>query len=242
MSRVLVIGWGAVAPEKPVRPLGYTGPWDWREDAWDSLYSALDASVLFFFHALVALIVTAWLLRARAGFDLLRVLRRAVRGAGLLTCAAAVVFAAAYLVDDALPATRYVRFNFSAAAMVALWFGASALLLPARLMGHQPAAAAGFVRTTVLAALALLPWFHISEGLGAPLRHCYDNCGGMFFAGLDYLAFLGAYLLGLTVISAAVSAAACLPAETQPAAPVILSRVDGEGPPAIRADRAFIGG
>jgi hypothetical protein len=150
----------------------------------------------------------------------MQVLRRALRGAGLLTCGAAIVFAAAFFVDDVLPATRYVRFNFSAAAIVGVWLAATALLLPARLMGHEPDASSGFVRTTVIATLALVPWFYASEVLGAPLRHCHE-CGGFFEGAFVFWPLLGAYFLGLTVSSAAVSAAACMTMENQPAAPAV---------------------
>jgi hypothetical protein len=179
--------------------------YDWRDDARALAGSTVGASTLFFFHALVALILTSWLLRRSAGFDRVRVLRRALRGAAVLTGGAAIVFAAAFLVDDFLPATRYLRYDFGADAMVVLWFGGTALLLPARLMGHQPAP--GWRRTTSVVALVLLPWFFLSELFGRPLRHCYD-CGGFFEGGLFLYPLLGAYLLGLTVSSAAVSAAA----------------------------------
>lgn len=207
----------ALLPEKPSRPLEYTGPYHWLEDIGDFYFDTLLTSFTFFFHALVALIVTSWLLRRRAGFERMPVLRRAVRGAASLTGAAAIVFAAAFFLDDVLPATRYVRFDFSAAGIVAVWLGATALLLPARLMGHEPAAAPGFVRTTAVATLAVVPWFYLSEIVGAPLRHCRD-CGGTLDGGLFLSLTIAAYLFGLTVSSAAVSAAACIPMETSPAA------------------------
>ena len=182
---------------------------DWRDDARDVSARTLGMSFFFFPHALVALILTSWLLRRRAGFDGIRVLRRALRGAALLSGATAVVYGAAYFVDDVFPATRYVRFNFDTAAMIGVWFAGTALLLPARLMGHEPVAASGFVKNTLVAALAMVPWFYASEVIGAPLRHCRE-CGGFFEGGCVFLPVLGAYLLGLTVSSAAVSAAACM--------------------------------
>ncbi|HYR29681.1 MAG TPA: hypothetical protein VEU30_14530 [Thermoanaerobaculia bacterium] len=192
--------------------LSNMGRVDWYAQARDVIGSTLFLSVFFFFHALVALILTSWLLRRRAGFDRVRVLRRALRGAGLLSLGTAVVYGAAYFVDDVLPATRYVQFNFDTAAMVGIWFGGTALLLPARLMGHEPVAASGFLRNTLVAGLAMVPWFYASEVLGAPIRHCRE-CGGFFEGIFVFLPVLGFYLLGLTVSSAAVSAAACMPAE-----------------------------
>jgi hypothetical protein len=183
---------------------------DWRDRAGDLFGHTLAVSTFFFFHALVALMLTAWLLRKRAGFDRDTVLRRALRGAGLLTCAAAVLFAAAFALGDLLPATRFQHFPFVTAAMLSLWFGVTALLLPARLMGHEPATASGRLRTTLVAAIVLLPWFFVSEVVGAPLRNCHE-CAGLFEGGVVFYPRLGAYLLLLTVSSAAVSAAACMP-------------------------------
>ncbi|HEY0141836.1 MAG TPA: hypothetical protein VGF48_13135 [Thermoanaerobaculia bacterium] len=214
---LLIDIWMAIVPAKPVRPFVYIGPFDWRDEVPDSLFSTIGASVVFFFHALVALMATAWLLRSRAGFDPMPLLRRAIRGAALLACGAAIVFAAAFLLDDVLPATRYIRFDFSAAALVALWFGTTVLLLPARLMSYQPAVASGLARTTVISTLAALPWFYLSEIFGAPLRHCRD-CGGTMDGGLFLYLMIAAYLFGLTVSSAAISAAACIPMEPRPAA------------------------
>jgi len=212
MSRVL-----ALFPTAPERSLEEILSDPGREPYW--LHQAGDAaayttglSVFFFFHALVALMLTAWLLNRHTGLHWLGVLRRAARGAGLVTCGAAVVFAVSYLIDDVFPATRYVRFDFTAAGMIAVWFGGTALLLPARLMGHEPTAATGLVRNTVIAGLALVPWFYVSEIVGAPIRHCRE-CGGFFEGIFVFLPVLGAYLFGLTVSSAAVSAAACMPAD-----------------------------
>lgn len=193
---------------------------DWREAVDEVASHTTFMAGSFFFHALVALMLTSWLLRRRAGFDRERVLRRALLGAGLLTVGMAVVYAAAYAVDNVLPATRYVRFNFDVAAMIGIWFGCTALLLPARLMGHEPAIASGWLKPTLIAAIALLPWFFVSEIVGRPLRHCRE-CGGFFEGGLVFWPLLGGYLLSLTVASAAVSAAACLPADSESAtAPV----------------------
>ena len=191
---------------------------DWRDMAAELMSHTLGLSFLFFFHALVALLLTAWLLRRYTKLDAARVSRRALRGAGLLTLAAAVIFAAGYALDHLLPATRYLRFDFSAVSLLAVWFGGTALILPARLMGHKPAAAEGFLKMTLTAMLVLVPWFYASEVLGAPLRHC-RGCGGLFDGAIVFYPLLGAYLLGLTVSSAAVSAAACIPAERQPATP-----------------------
>jgi hypothetical protein len=188
----------------------------WRDQGRDLIGHTSMVSSLFFFHALVALILTAWLLRRREGFDRGTVLGRGILGAGVLTCGAAVVFAAAFVLSDILPATRYVHFNFGAFAMLALWFGSTALLLPARLMGYEPAAAPGFVQSTLITTIVLVPWFYVSEVVGAPLRHCHE-CGGFFEGGLFFWPLLGGYFLSLTVSSAAISAAACIPAETQPA-------------------------
>ena len=188
----------------------HVGAYDWRQDAAELFFHTGGVAAFFFFHALVALILTAWLLRRRAGFDRIRVLRRALWGAGLLTGAAALVFAAAYFVDNLLRATRDLSFDFKAAAVVAVWFLGTALLLPARVMGHQPVAASGLSRNTLIATMALVPWFYASEVLGAPLRHCHE-CGGFFEGAFVFYPLLGAYLLGLTVSSAAVSAAACMP-------------------------------
>ncbi|HEX9984176.1 MAG TPA: hypothetical protein VGF69_12990 [Thermoanaerobaculia bacterium] len=209
----------AISPPEPPRgPLDFIrnaeAP-DARDQARDLFGYTLMVSTMFFFHALVALILTAWLLRRRAGFARGKVLRRALRGAGLLTCAAALVFAAAFALSDLLPATRDVRVDFRAFAMLALWFGATALLLPARLMGYAPATAPGFLQTTLITTVVLVPWFFVSEIVGAPLRHCRD-CGNLFEGGLLFWLMLGGYLLSLTVSSAAISTAACLPAETQP--------------------------
>jgi hypothetical protein len=191
-------------------------PKDWRDDVAHVMLYTRGFSGLFFFHALVALIVTAWLLRGPAGFAPLQVLPRALVGAIALTCGAAVVYAGANFLDDVYPATRYVKFDFSAAAMVALWFGGTALILPARLMGHQPSVASGWMKPTLIAAMALVPWFYASEVIGAPIRHCHD-CGGFMDGGIFFYPLLGAYLLSLTVSSAAVSAAACMPMEEAPA-------------------------
>jgi hypothetical protein len=190
-------------------------PGSWSDQAGDLLVYTLAVSVFFFFHALTSLILTAWLLRCRAPFALIRVLRRAARGAGLLTGAAAVLIAVSFFLDDILPATRYVKFPFGAAVTLALWFGGTVLLLPARLMGHEPATP-GFGQTTLATAITLVPWFFASEVLGAPLRRCHD-CAGLFDGGIVFYPLLGAYLLGLTVSSAAVSAAACMPTATKPA-------------------------
>jgi len=207
---VVVAGREAVAPSTTAMRYEPTGPYDSRDDVRRVVVPMLYVSIPFFFHALVALLVTAWLLRRRAGFDRMQALRRAARGAALLTGVSAVIFAAAFFVDDVLPATRFIRFNFSAAAIMGVWFAATALLLPARLMGHRPAFATGVVRPTIVAAIAVLPWFHLSEIMGMPLRHCHE-CGGFFEGVIFFLPLLGAYLLGLTVSSAAVSAAACMP-------------------------------
>lgn len=198
--------------------LNSLGQVDARDRLHDLIGRTSMVSILFFFHALVALLVTAYLLRRRSGFDRVAVLRRAARGAGILTCAAAVVLGAAFVLDDILPATRFASFNFGAAAMLTLWFAATALLLPARLMGHVPAVASGFLRTTLIVTLTLVPWFYASELLGAPLRHCRE-CGGLFEGGCFFYPLLGAYLLGLTVSSAAVSAAAC--AESRRLTPIL---------------------
>lgn len=211
--------WHTLFPSEPepeqsvdewLESLQHIEPSDWRDRAGELIDYTIPVSTLFFFHVLVALMLTAWLLRDRAGFAPGNALRRAVRGAAMFTCAAAVVFGAAYFVDNIHPATSSIRFNFKAAAIVAVWFGGSALLLPGRLMGFEPSAAPGFLRNTLFATMALVPWFYASEVLGAPLRHCRD-CGGMLDGGLIYLSVLGAYWLGLTVSSAAVSAAACMP-------------------------------
>jgi len=220
----ITYAWLTISPPKAERSLdemlnetlNSVGKVDWREQARDVAASTIYMSVFFFFHALVALTLTSWLLRRLAGFERVRVLGRALRGAALLSVGMAVVYAAAYVVDDVLPATRYVRFNFTAAAMIGIWFGSTALLLPARLMGHKPATASGLLRTTLVVALVLVPWFFLSEIVGRPIRHCRE-CWGFFEGGIFTIPLLGAYLLGLTVSSAAVSAAACTPAETQPA-------------------------
>lgn len=205
----------AISPPEPPR-----GPLDFlehpelqeRSSQWrDLLGYTFMLSTLFFFHALVALVLTAWLLRRRTAFERGRVLRRALRGAALLTCAAAVVFAAAFTLTDILPVTRNVRFDFRALGMLGLWFAATALLLPARLMGYAPSAAPGFLQSTLVTTIVLVPWFYVSEIIGAPLRHCHE-CGGFFEGGLFFYPLLGAYLLSLTVSSAAISAAACMPA------------------------------
>ncbi|HEX6095339.1 MAG TPA: hypothetical protein VF432_03360 [Thermoanaerobaculia bacterium] len=201
-------------PEPPPDPMGFLNRLGeargWRDQARDLFGYTLAVSMLFFFHALVALVLTAWLLRKRVGLDRHTVLRRALHGAATLTCAAAVVFATAFALDDLLPATRFLDFPFGAAGMLALWFGATALLLPARLMGHEPVTTAGRLRTTLVAAIALLPWFFVSEMVGGPLRNCHE-CAGLFEGAIVFYPRLGAYLLFLTVSSAAVSAAACMP-------------------------------
>ena len=195
--------------------MGFEQGW-WRYQVAALIGHTAGKSILFFFHALVALLLTERLLRRRTGFDRTNVLRRAIRGTGLLTCGAAVVFAAAFVVDDVLPATRFLRFDFTAAATLAVWFGGTALLLPARVMGHEPATSSGLLRTTFIVALVLVPWFLVSELAGRPMRHCHE-CFGLFEGGIVSIPLLGAYLLGLTVSSAAVSAAACMPARAQAA-------------------------
>jgi CubicO group peptidase (beta-lactamase class C family) len=230
LPNVVASGWTMfIPPEPPIdldNLLNDIERYDWRDDARQLLSHTAFVSTIFFFHVLVALILTAWLLRRQAGFDRLGVLGRAVQGACVLTLAAAVVFAAAYLADDLLRATRYLPFDFGAAAMIAVWFGGTALLLPARVMGHEPVAASGFLRNTLVATIALVPWFYASEVIGAPLRHCHE-CGGFFEGGCFFYPLLGAYLLGLTVSSAAVSAAACMPTKErqQAAAPVALALI-----------------
>jgi hypothetical protein len=210
--------WVAYHPPQPASSHGLdflndAGGYGWRSDARALAGHTIAQSILFFFHALVALVLTSWLLRKRAGFDAMPVLRRAMRGAAVITCAAAVVYAAGFFIDDVLPATRYIRFDFTAAAVVVVWFAGSALLLPARLMGHEPYIESGLLKNTIVAAIALLPWLYMSELLGKPLRRC-DDCGNLFEGGIFFWISLGAYLLGLTVSSAAVSAAACMPAMT----------------------------
>lgn len=220
---LLALAWNAIVPPTPPADFvqfmnGLFEPTDWRDGAVELLGYTVGKSILFFFHALVALILTAWLLRRSAGFNRMNLLRRALRGAGLFTCGAALVFAAGFLIDDLLPATRYIRFDFTAAATLAVWFGGTALLLPARLMGYEPATASGLLRTTLIVALVLVPWFFLSEIVGRPIRHCRE-CWGLFEGGLFSIPILGAYLLGLTVSSAAVSAAACMPTQPQAATP-----------------------
>lgn len=206
-----------VPPEPAPDPFEFMnrlGEPDARNEVGSVIGPTVFLSFLFFFHALVALILTAWLLRGRARFDRLAVLRRAARGAGVLTCAAAVLFGVAVFLSDVLSATRHVSFPFWSAAMLTLWFGSTALLLPARLMGHESVASSGVLRTAFIVSLVLVPWFFLSELLGNPIRNCH-GCGGMFDGGCVFYPMLAAYLLGLTVSSAAVSAAACMPVETE---------------------------
>ncbi|HEY0158469.1 MAG TPA: hypothetical protein VGF28_14395 [Thermoanaerobaculia bacterium] len=178
---------------------------DWQTQAADLFQSTTAVSIFFFFHALVALVLTAWLLRKHAAFDGRQVLRRALRGAAMLTGAAALVSAAASLLGDVFPTTL---------ALLAFWFACTALLLPARLMGHAPPP--GLLKSTLTAAIALVPWLLVSELAGARLRNCRE-CGGLFEGGIVFYPLLGAYLLGLTVSSAAVSAAACMLDDPGPA-------------------------
>ena len=208
---VAIDAWDAIFPPEPFHPERLLELDDWRDHTRDVFIDTASISVFFFFHALVALILTAWLLRRPVGLNR-AAFGRAVRGAGVLTAAVAAVLAPLTL----LSVTRDVSFDLEV-VLVALWFGGTALVLPARLMGYEPVAAPGLPRTTMVTALALLPWFFASEVVGAPLRNCHD-CWGMMDGGIVTIPLVGAYLLGLTVSSAAVSAAACMPARPwQPA-------------------------
>lgn len=226
-------GWGAinaiaaiVAPEPALHPdldvmiqRAMERERDWQYDARQLLGYTLQVSLLFFFHVIVALIVTSWLIYRPHGLHPVTVFRgvfrRAVRGTFLLTGAAAVAFGTSYFFDNVYWPTQGIKFDFKSAAIVAVWFGFTALLLPARVMGHKPVAAREFLPMTLIATIALVPWFYASEVLGAPLRHCWD-CGNILLGGLDFWVFQGIYWLGLTVSSAAVSAAACLPGTPGP--------------------------
>jgi len=185
------------------------GRYGWRARLTELLQYSAFVSIFFFFHTLVALILTAWLLRRHARFEDLKVLRRALRGAVILTGAAALVSVAASVFGDILPATRDLRLNFGPLSLLALWFALTALLLPARLMGFQPPP--GLLKNTVTAAIALVPWLLVSEIVGVRLRNCRE-CAGPFEGGIVFYPLLAAYLLSLTVASAAVSAAALITA------------------------------
>jgi hypothetical protein len=208
LGTLAVKAWDAVFPPEPFSVDRIFEPEDWRDTAADGIVSIVLSSVVFFFHVLVVMIVTAGLLRRPSGLDAV-ILRRAVRGAGILTAIAAAVFLTVDMLPFLIPAVARLHVDLSAIAMLGIWFGFTALLLPARLLGYQPAAASGFRKTTSVTAIAVLPWFLISELVGKPLRNCYE-CWGFFEGGLFTYPLLGAYLLGLTVSCAAVSAAACM--------------------------------
>lgn len=176
-------------------------PREWSMRGNDVLLQTVWVAVPFFFHVLVVLLVTAWLLRKSAPLSARGVFRRALRGAALATPVAAVLFAVAFVAMDRTDAATYS----AALVVIALWFVATTLVLPARLMGHEPAAPSRWP-----VAIALLPWLFASEIVGAPLRNCGD-CWGLFDGGVFTIPLLAAYLFGLTLSSAAVSAAACLP-------------------------------